>query len=42
LEKNVKIAFKEVDWERVDWIGLALDRDRQSTLVNRVTGLRVA
>jgi hypothetical protein len=29
----------EIDWERVDWIQLAQDRDRWRTVVNTVMNL---
>jgi hypothetical protein len=35
------MALVEVGWGDVDWIGLALDRNRWSALVNSVLNLRV-
>jgi hypothetical protein len=31
---NIKIDFKEIGWEGVDWIYVAQDRDRWRALVN--------
>jgi hypothetical protein len=33
---NIKMAFEEVGWGDVDWIGLAQDKDRWRALVNSV------
>jgi hypothetical protein len=33
--------LKEIDWEVMDAIGLAQDRDKWRTLVNTVTNLQV-
>jgi len=38
---NIKMDFKEVVWGRIDWIGLAEDRDRWRTVLNSVMNLRV-
>jgi transcription termination factor 2 len=38
---NVKINLREVEWEGVDWIDLAQDRDRWRALVYTVMNLRV-
>jgi hypothetical protein len=40
LEDNIKIDFKGVDWEIVDWIHLAENRGQWRGLVNMVMNLR--
>ena len=38
---NIRRDLQEVGCRHVDWIGLALDRDRWRTLVSAVMNLRV-
>ena len=38
---NIRMVLKEVGCGYMDWIGLALDRDRWRTLVSAVMNLRV-
>jgi hypothetical protein len=38
---NIRIDLEEVEWDDVDWIGLAQDRDRWRALVNMVLNFRV-
>jgi hypothetical protein len=38
---NIKMNLLEMGWGGVDWIGLALDRNRWRALVNAVMNLRV-
>jgi hypothetical protein len=38
---NIKIDLGEMDWDCIDWIGLAQDRDKWKSLVNAVTNLWV-
>jgi hypothetical protein len=38
---NIRMNFVQVGGSDVDWIGLALDRDRWRPLVNSVLKLRV-
>jgi hypothetical protein len=38
---NIKMDLGEVGWGDVDWIGLALDRNRRRALVNSVLNLWV-
>jgi hypothetical protein len=38
---NIRLDLGEVGWGDVDWIGLALDRNRWRALVNAVMNLRV-
>jgi hypothetical protein len=38
-EDNIKIDFKEIGYEGVDWIHLAQDRDQWWSLVNMVMNL---
>jgi hypothetical protein len=33
---NIKMDFREIGWDDVDWIDLAQDRDQWRTLVNTV------
>jgi hypothetical protein len=42
LEDNIKMDLQEVEWEGVDWIDMAQDRDRWRALVNAVMNLRVS
>jgi hypothetical protein len=38
---NIKIDFREIKWDGMDWIDLAQDRDQWRALVNTVMNLRV-
>jgi hypothetical protein len=38
---NIKMDVREIEWERMDWIGVAEDRDQQRTHVNSVMNLPV-
>jgi hypothetical protein len=38
---NVKMDLREIEWDSVDWIGLAQDGDQWRALVNTVMNLRV-
>jgi hypothetical protein len=38
---NIKIDFRETEWDGVDWIDLAQNRDRRRALVNRVMNILV-
>jgi hypothetical protein len=38
---NIKIDLREIEWDGIDWIDLAQDRDRCRALVNTVMKLRV-
>jgi hypothetical protein len=40
-EDNIRMDLQEVGCEGMDWIDLALDRDRWRALVNEVMNLRV-
>jgi hypothetical protein len=37
---NIKIDLREIEWDGVDWIDMALDRDHWRALVNTVLNLR--
>ena len=39
-EDNIKVNFKDVRWEAMDWIVLAQDMSRWRGLVNAVMNLR--
>jgi hypothetical protein len=38
---NIKMDFREIGWDDVDWIDMAQDRDQWRILVNTVLNLRV-
>jgi hypothetical protein len=38
---NIKIDLRQIGWDSMDWIDLALDRDQWRALVNTVMNLRV-
>jgi hypothetical protein len=38
---NIKMYIREIEWDSMDWIDLAQDRDQWRTLVNTVMNLRV-
>jgi hypothetical protein len=38
---NFKIDLREIGWDGVDWVALALDRDQWRTLVNAAMNLLV-
>jgi hypothetical protein len=38
---NIKIDLREIEWDGVDWIDLAQDRDQWRALVIKVMNLRV-
>jgi hypothetical protein len=38
---NIKIDLGEIEWDSMDWIELAQDRDQWRALVNTVINLRV-
>jgi hypothetical protein len=38
---NIKIDLREIEWDGMDWIDLAQDRDQWRALVNTVINLRV-
>jgi hypothetical protein len=37
---NVKMNFRAIEWDGMDWIDLAQDRDRWRTLVSTIMNLR--
>jgi hypothetical protein len=38
---NIKMDLREIEWDGMDWIDLAEDRDQWRDLVNTVMNLRV-
>jgi hypothetical protein len=38
---NIKIDLRDIEWDGMDWIDLAQDRDQWRALVNTVMILRV-
>jgi hypothetical protein len=38
---NIKMDLRDVGWDGMDWIELALDRDRWRAFVNTVLKFRV-
>jgi hypothetical protein len=36
---NIKIDLREIEWDGIDWIDLAQDRDQRRALVNTVMNL---
>jgi hypothetical protein len=39
--ENIKMDLREIEWDGIDWIDLAKDRDQRRALVNTVMNLRV-
>jgi hypothetical protein len=38
---NIKMDLREIEWDGMDWVDLAQDRDHWRALVNTVMNLRV-
>jgi hypothetical protein len=38
---NIKMDFRDIVWEAMEWIHLAEDRDRWQAVVNTVVKLRL-
>jgi hypothetical protein len=38
---NIKMDLREIEWDGIDWIDLAQDRDHWRAFVNAVMNLRV-
>jgi hypothetical protein len=41
LQGDIKMDLKEIEWDFIDWINLAQDRDEWPALVNMVKKLQV-
>jgi hypothetical protein len=41
LVDSIKMDLREIEWDGVDWIDLAQDRDRWRALLNTIMNLRV-
>jgi hypothetical protein len=39
-EDNIGMDLREIEWESVDWIRLAQDRDQRRAVLNTVMNLR--
>jgi hypothetical protein len=39
---NIKMDLRETEWDGIDWIELAQDRDQWSALVNTMMNLRIS
>jgi hypothetical protein len=39
---NIKMDVREIEWDGVDWIDMAQDRDQFKALVNTVLNLQVS
>jgi len=42
LEVNIKMNFKELGWEDMDWIYLTEDRDKWQAVVNTIINFHVS
>jgi len=40
-EDNIRMDFRDIEWEGMDWMNLAQDTDKWQVLVNTVMNLRV-
>jgi hypothetical protein len=38
---NIKIGLRDIEWDGMDWIDVAQDRNQWRALVNTVMNLRV-
>jgi hypothetical protein len=38
---NIKVDIREIEWDVMNWIDLAQDRDQWRVLVNTVMNLRI-
>jgi hypothetical protein len=39
--EHIRVDLREIEWEGVDWMSLAQDRDQWWTVVNTVMNLQV-
>jgi hypothetical protein len=40
--ENIKIHLREIEWDGMDWIDLAQDKDKWRALVNTLMNLKVS
>jgi hypothetical protein len=40
-DDNIKMDSRGIEWEAVDWVHLAQDRDKWCVLVNTIMNLRI-
>jgi hypothetical protein len=39
MEGNIRMDFREIGWELLDWFDLAQNRDKWQALVNKIMNL---
>jgi hypothetical protein len=41
IHYNIKMDLREIEWDGMDWIDMAQDREQRKVIVNTVMNLRV-